>query len=115
MPLVVELDLGLVEAATTLDPDVVRTVDHDLGDALVGEESLERAVPQDVVGDLERDPLPVVARDPRLLGELVADVRHHPVAERLGIHVDVVELRPEVADDREVDPALDLCERVVFA
>ena len=49
---------------------------------LVGEEPLERAVAEDVVGDLERDPLPVVARDPGLLGELVADVREHPLAER---------------------------------
>ena len=81
---------------------------------LVGEEPLERAVAEDVVGDLERDPLPVVARDPRLLGELVADVREHPLAERLRVHADVVELRPEVADDGEVDAALDLGERIVL-
>ena len=81
MPLVVEHDVALVETAATLDPDLVGAVDHDLGHALVGEEPLERAVAEDVVGDLERDPLPVVARDPRLLGELVADVREHPLAE----------------------------------
>ncbi len=96
-----------------LDPDVVRAVDHDLGHALVGEEPLERAVAEDVVGDLERDPLAVVARDARLLGELVADVREHPLTEVLRVHVDVVELRPEVADDGEVDAALDLGERIV--
>ena len=93
----------------------MRAVDHDLGHALVGEEPLERAVAEDVVGDLERDPLPVVARDPGLLGELVADVREHPLAEVLRVHVDVVELRPEVTDDGEVDPALDLREGVVRA
>ncbi|HEY4347948.1 MAG TPA: ATPase, T2SS/T4P/T4SS family, partial [Gaiellaceae bacterium] len=37
MPLVVELDVALVETAATLDPDLVRAVDHDLGHALVGE------------------------------------------------------------------------------
>ena len=115
MPLVVELDVGLGETACALDPDVVRAVDHDLGHGLVGEKPLERAVAEDVVGDLERDPLAVVARDSRLLCELVADVCEHTLTERVRIHVDVVELRPEVADDREVDPALDLCERVVFA
>ena len=99
-----------IEPAATLDPDLVRAVDHDLGHALVGEEPLERAVAEDVVGDLERDPLPVVARDPGLLGELVADVREHPLAQVLRVHADVVELRPEVTDDGEVDPALDLRE-----
>ena len=97
----------------TLDPDVIGPVDHDLGHALVGEEPLERAVAEDVVGDLERDPLPVVARDPGLLGELVADVCEHPLAEVLRVHADVVELRPEVTDDSEVDPALHLREGVV--
>ena len=110
--LVVEPDVGLGEPAGALDPDVVRAVDHDLGHGVVGEEPLERAVAEDVVGDLERDPLPVVARDPRLLGELVANVREHPLAERLRVHVDVVELWPEVADDGEVDAALDLRERI---
>src|SRR5262249_11214246 len=45
----------------------------------------------------------------------VADVREHPLAEVLRVHADVVELRPEVTDDGEVDPALDLREGVVRA
>ena len=114
VPFVVEHDVALVEAPATLDPDVVRAVDHDLGHGLVGEEPLEWAVAEDVVGDLERDPLPVVARDARLLGELVADVREHSLAKPLGVHVDVVELRSQVADDREVDPALQLCEGITL-
>ena len=77
--LVVEHDVSWREATRTLDPDVIGAVDHDLGHALVSEEPLERAVAKDVVGDLEGDPLPVVARDPGLLGELVADVREHPL------------------------------------
>src|SRR4029079_10045016 len=55
------------------------------------------------------------ARDPGLLGELVADVCEHPLAEGLRVHADVVELSPEVTDDVEVDPALDLREGVVWA
>ena len=115
MRLVVEHDVSGGEPAAALDPDVVGAVDHDLGHALVGEESLERTVAEDVVGDFERDPLPVVARDPRLLGQLVPDVCEHPLAEILRVHADVVELRAQVPDDREVDAALDLREGVVDA
>ena len=46
-------------------------------------------------------------------GELVADVREHALAERLRVDADVEELRPEIADDGEVDAVLDLRERVV--
>ena len=48
-----------------LDPDVVRAVDHDLGDGLVREQALERPVPEDVVGDLADQALAIGARDRR--------------------------------------------------
>ena len=108
-------DVRLVEAALALDPDVVRAVDHDLGHAVVGEQPLERAVAEDVVGDLGGEPLAVVARDARLLRELAPRVGEHPLAQRRRVEVGVEQLRPEVADDREVDAVLDLGERVVAA
>ena len=79
---------------------------------VVGEQPLERPVAEDVVGDLEGEPLAVVARDAGLLRELVADVREHPLAEVRRVDGDVEELRPEVADDGEVDAVLDLRERI---
>ena len=54
--------------------------------AVVGEQPLERAVAEDVVGDLERDPLPVVARDARLLGKLVADIGENALAQVVRVH-----------------------------
>ncbi len=68
---------------------------------------------EDVVGDLERDPRTVVARDARLLGQLVADIGEDPFTQIVRVHVDVVDLRPEIPDDREVDAALDLGERIL--
>ena len=50
--LVVEAHRRLVEPALALDPDLVGAVDHDLRDRVVGEQPLERAVAEDVVGDL---------------------------------------------------------------
>ena len=46
----------LREPAVALDPDVVRAVDHDLRDRRIGEQPLERAVAEDVVGDLGCEP-----------------------------------------------------------
>ena len=80
--LVVEADVRLVEAALALDPDVVRAVDHDLGHAVVGEQPLERAVAERVVGDLVGEALAVVARDARLLREVAPRVREHLLAQR---------------------------------
>ena len=50
--LVVELHACLVEATLSLDPDVVRAVDHDLADAVVDQEPLQRPVAEDVICDL---------------------------------------------------------------
>jgi hypothetical protein len=44
----------LVELSAALDPDVVVPVAHHLGDRVVGEQSLERAIAENVVEDLGR-------------------------------------------------------------
>ena len=58
----------LVQAARTLDPDVGGPVDHDLGHGLVREQAFERPMAEDVVGQLVDESLPVLPRDPGLLG-----------------------------------------------
>ena len=98
----------------TLHPDVVGAVDHDLGNAVVGEKPLERTVAENVVGDLQRDARSIVPGDTGLLRKLVANVREDALPQVIGIHVDVVELGSQVADDREVDPALQLCEGITL-
>ena len=79
--LVREADGRLVELAAALDPDVVRAVAHDLGDRLVREQTLERPVAEDVVEDLRREPLAVLAGDAGLVVQKPAHVRGHAVAE----------------------------------
>ena len=49
---VLERDVGQLELAGALDVDLARAVDHDLGDALVAQQRLERAEADDLVGDL---------------------------------------------------------------
>ncbi len=63
MRLVGEADWRLVQPPGALDPDVVRAVDHDLRHRVIGEQALEWAVPEDVVGQLLGEQLTV------LLGE----------------------------------------------
>ena len=48
----VNADVRALELAVALDVHVLGAVDHDLGDAVVAQERLERAVAEDVVGDL---------------------------------------------------------------
>jgi hypothetical protein len=50
-----------VQPAGALDPDVVGPVDHDLGDGVVGEQSLQRTVAEDVVGQLLDEPRAILA------------------------------------------------------
>ena len=77
--------------------------------AVVGEEPLERAVAEDVVGDLAGEPVAVVAREPVSWRELLRDLRLDPLAHGVGVG-DVEEPRAELADDREVDAVLELGE-----
>ena len=106
MRIVVELHCGRVEPALTLDPDVMGTVDHDFGDAVVGEEALERPVAEGVVGDLGGDAVAIVAREPALLRQVAADVGEYAFLEDSRVGRDVEELRPEIADDAQVDGVL---------
>ena len=95
-----EAHRGLVEAALTLDPDLAGAVDHDLRDRVVAEQPLERPVAEDVVGDLVRQTLAVVARDPGLAGEVPFDVGRHAVTQaRRASIASRCELRAELADD----------------
>ena len=110
---VAEANRRLVETALTLDPDLARAVDHDLRDRVVGEQALERSVAEDVVGDLVREPFPVVAGDARLAREMAADVGDDAIA-----HADEVdrlagELRAELADHEHVDRVLEVGERLL--
>ena len=104
----------LVEAALTLDPDLTRAVDHDLRDRVVGQEPLERPVAEDVVGDLVREPLAVVAGDARLAREVPADVRDDAVAHPDGIDHLAGQLWAELADDEHVDRVLEVGERLLL-
>ena len=70
----------LVELAPALDPDVVGAVAHDLGDRVVREQALERPVAEDVVEDLRREALAVLAGDAGLVVQEPAHVRGHAVA-----------------------------------
>ena len=66
-----------LELAVALDVDPVERVDHDLGDGVVAEQRLERAVAEDVVGDLADDLAALLAGQRRpvereLLGDRAA-------------------------------------------
>jgi hypothetical protein len=64
---------GADQPALLLDVDRVRAVAHDLGDAGVVEQPLQRAVAEDVVGELGGQPGALLGRerDPFLLDHLV--------------------------------------------
>ena len=66
--LVREAGLDRVDLSGALDEDVVRPVDHDLGDVRVAQQRLERAVTEDLVRHLLRDAGPVCVGERRLLG-----------------------------------------------
>ena len=112
MRLVVEGVSRPGEPAVALQPDVVGPVDHDLADGVVGEQRLDRPVGENVRLDLVVETRPVVARQAGLLGQALLDRRHHTVLQDLGVSARVVELRTELADDRQVEPGLQLGERV---
>jgi hypothetical protein len=59
---VLEREVRELELAGSLDVDLPRTVDHDLGDGLVAKERLERPESDDLVGDLLEHAYPLGAR-----------------------------------------------------
>ena len=62
----------LLDPALLLDEDLLRAVDHDVGDLVVLEQQLERAEAEGLVEDLVDQPLALVAVEQRVLG--VAEV-----------------------------------------
>ena len=110
---VVEADVRLVETSLPLDPDVERPVHHDLGHAFVRKQPFERPVAERVVGDLGGEPLAVVAREALLLRKVAPRVVENLFAQSRGIESGVEQARAEYADHGEVNPVLELCERIV--
>ena len=74
-----------LQLAGALDVDPVVRVDHDLGHGVVAQERLERAVAEDVVGDLADELPPLLARERRAVErELLGHRAQHAVGEVLG-------------------------------
>ena len=104
----------LLDAAGALDVDRLRAVDHDLGDLLVLEEAVDRAVAEDVVGDV-LDELGLVGGRQRrpLLGQGGVELLVDPAAEVVLRQPLVVEDRAELVDQVVVDPLAQLVEHRV--
>ncbi len=106
---------GLLDLSGTLDVDLVRPVDHDLGDGGVVQEGLERAVAEDVGGDLLLERGAVVGAERRLFAVqlLDHDLAHAP--HQLVAALEAEERVPEPGDARSVDLRLQLGVRVTHA
>ena len=101
-----------LELAGALDVDPVVRVDHDLGHGVVAQERLERAVAEDVVGDLADELAPLLARQRRAVErELLGDRAQHALGEVL-VRLALEELGAELLDARVVDARLQLGVRV---
>ena len=102
-----------IDPPGALDVDRVEAVDHDLGDVGVAQVGLERSVAEDVVGDLLGDPRPVGDRERRVVlrQHLLQRLTHLLLELGLG-QPRVVELGPEVVEQRLVHGALQVGERV---
>ena len=109
-----ELGVRDRQLAAALDVDLVRAVDHQLGHGLVAQERLERAVAEDVVGDLAGDLRALLARQRRLVdGERLRHGLAHALGQLAVVAAGVREqARPEARDDLVVDARLELGERV---
>ena len=105
--LVAEAALDLDEPAAALDVDAVGPVDHDLGEVRVAQERLDRAVAQDVVGDLLGDAGPLGGREQDVLGlhRLLQCALDHVLELGLG-QLGVVQLGTELLEQGVVDLGL---------
>ena len=107
---VLEGDVGHLQATLTLDVDLLRPVDHDFSDGLVAQERLQRAEAQDLVGDLLEHAHPLGAGEGQTL--LVGDLAEQllDLATDLDL-VGQVELRIQLVDEPVLDAVLRLAER----
>ena len=106
----------LVELALALEPDVEGAVDHDLGDVGVAQVGLERAVAEDVVGDVLGDPLAVdPGQRPVAGGHHVGEHRADLGLQLGGLEVGVVQLRAELLQELAVHALLEVLEPVLGA
>ena len=106
---VLEDDVGQLQAAAALDVDLARAVDHDFGDGLVAEQRLERTEADDLVRDL------LEHADALGAGEGQALLVDDAAEDLLDLTADLdlvgqVELGVQVLDDAGLDPELDLAQ-----
>ncbi len=94
-----------VDAAEPLHEDLVRTVDHDLGDVGVAQQRLDRAVAEDLVEQFGGDPRRIGDRERRLVARqyLVDRVADLLFEDRVPGAV-VVQLRSEDVEQLAVYP-----------
>ena len=109
--LVGEVAVDLDQPAAALDVDAVRAVDHDLGEVRVAQERLDRAVAEDVVGDLLGDPGPLGGGEQDVLGlhGLLQRALDHVLELGLG-QLGVVQLRAELLEQGVVHLRLEVAE-----
>ena len=101
MLVVEEARVDALELAGPFDVDLVRAVDHDLGDGLVLEERLDRAEAGDVVDHLVHELLALLAGDRQVA------LFDHPVDDPLHLGGDVLGLRIHEVAERGDDLALE--------
>src|SRR5712691_5951415 len=93
-----ERDVGELELALALNVRPEWSVDHDLGDAVVVQERLDRAEPEDLVHDLLEHSLTLDAGDDDAL--FVDELVEHLLDRRLDrLGIGEIKTRVEVVDD----------------
>ncbi len=113
MRFVDEPHVAALELAVALDVDPVEAVDHHFGDGVVAEERLDRAVAENVVGQLADDLSALLPRQRSAIErELFRDGAIHLVGQ-VTRAVLLEELRPKLGDALVVDAALEIGVRIV--
>ncbi len=104
------------ELAAPLDVDHLRAVAHDLGDIIVSEQLVDRAIAEDVIGDV-LDELCLVGRRQRrpLHGDRPVQGLVHLLAKVILTETLVVEDRAQLFDERAVDSMAELDVRGVVS
>ena len=104
MVFVDELHVGALDLAAPLDVDQLRTVHHDLGDARVVQEAVDRPVAERVVGDVLDELGPLGGRERGVLvAQRLVDLLLHEAPELVLFDVVVGELRADLVDHELVD------------